>query len=198
MCMCEQCSHNARTYRYTPQLQESAVLENYDNKVLLCRNKIMGEVCRFPLMNSDQDIRKLQQLTAVILSMKTQNGSVKGQKLLPQTPIFLMPKAKPTESWYVWGNYCHRELQISSSLMKKATRQIQSYCLTFCQTDSCCPVLNCDEKILFSSLKRNLSKRHLPHDQSYQSHDSLIKAIKEVFQCLTLLPHAPNHQAKAD
>lgn len=53
MCMCEQRSHNARTYGYTPQLQESAVLENYDNKVLLCRNKIMGEVCRFPLMNSD-------------------------------------------------------------------------------------------------------------------------------------------------
>lgn len=35
------------------QLQEPVVLENYDNKVWLCRNKIMGEVCRFPLMNSD-------------------------------------------------------------------------------------------------------------------------------------------------
>lgn len=53
MFMCEQCSYNARTYGYTPQLQEPAVLENYDNEVLLCRNKIMGEVCWFPLMNSD-------------------------------------------------------------------------------------------------------------------------------------------------
>lgn len=36
------CASSAATRQ--EQLQEPVVLENYDNKVLLCRNKIMGEV----------------------------------------------------------------------------------------------------------------------------------------------------------
>lgn len=45
------CVSNAATMQ--EQLREPVALENYDNKVLLCRNKIMGEVCRFPLMIPD-------------------------------------------------------------------------------------------------------------------------------------------------
>lgn len=53
MCMCKQCSYNARTYIYTTELQEPVALETSDKKVLLCRNKIMREVCPFPLLESD-------------------------------------------------------------------------------------------------------------------------------------------------
>lgn len=50
--MCKQCSYNARTYIYTTQLQEQVALETDDNKVLLCRNKIMGDISWFSLAKS--------------------------------------------------------------------------------------------------------------------------------------------------
>lgn len=38
---------------HATQLQEPVVLETSENTVLLHRNKIMAEVCRFPLVQLD-------------------------------------------------------------------------------------------------------------------------------------------------
>lgn len=38
---------------------------------------------------------------------------------------------------------------------------------------------------------------HLPHDDGHQPHDGFIETVEEVFEWLTLLPHAANNQTEA-